>query len=322
MRDQFGRNIEYLRLSVTEACNFRCLYCAPEGQPVPTVPPLTLAEIEQIVRASVALGIGKIRVTGGEPLVRRDIVEIVQTITAIDGVSDLSLTTNAFRLAALAGPLAQAGLGRVNVSLDTLRPDRFARIVGRDAFDTVWRGLLAAEAVGLTPLKLNVVALHGINDDETEAFARLTVEHPWHVRFIELMPVGTSALGREFFAHHFISAAELKGRLDGLEPTRSPRGNGPARTYRLPNARGTVGFITPASQHFCEACNRLRVTARGVIRSCLLGAQEMDIREALRAGRGDVVRESLSQMIAAKPEHYPFGEGFVLLKQAMSEIGG
>ncbi len=321
MRDTFDRTIDYLRLSVTEACNFRCLYCAPDGQPALTAPALSLGEIERLVSACVSLGITKIRLTGGEPLMRRDIVELVQTIAAIDGVSDLSLTTNGFRLAELAEPLARAGLDRVNVSLDTLKRERFAEIVGRDAFDTVWKGILAAEAAELTPLKLNVVALRG-HDDELFAFADLTMAHPWHVRFIELMPVGTSLRGRELFEQRFISAAELRARLTGLEPVASPPGNGPAKTYRLPNAAGTIGFITPASEHFCGACNRIRVTARGIVRPCLFGNEELDIRQALRDRNTRSVRESLVQMIRAKPERHPIDNGFVLLKRAMSEIGG
>ncbi len=322
MQDQYGRTIEYLRLSVTEACNFRCLYCAPDGHIQPSAPPLTLSEIERLVRVAVSLGLDKIRLTGGEPLVRRDIVEIVRAISALDGVRDLSLTTNGFRLAGLARPLAQAGLRRVNLSLDTLRRERFAQIVGRAAFDAVWQGIEAAEVAGLAPLKLNVVALRGLNDDELPDFARLTLERAWHVRFIELMPVGTSEATRKFFEEHFISAGELQARLEGLEPVSSPYGNGPARTYRLPRARGTIGFITPASQHFCSACNRIRITAHGTARACLFGAQELNLRAALQDSSDTPVRELLAQAIGAKPECHPWGSSFTILKQAMSQIGG
>ncbi len=240
MRDTFGRSISYLRLSVTEACNFRCSYCSPNGHRRPSAPPLTLNEIEQVVRAAVALGIVNIRLTGGEPLLRRDIVEIVRTIVAIEGVRDVSLTTNGYRLAELAVPLKEAGVSRVNVSLDTLRRERFEHIVGRDAFGTVWRGIQTAESVGLVPLKIYVVLLRGVNDDEVTDFARLTLERPWHVRFIELMPVASpeyydpseqadskpscrrvpidaSDAARDYFAQHIISAAEVMVRLDGLE---------------------------------------------------------------------------------------------------------
>ncbi len=322
MRDSFGRTINYLRLSVTEACNFRCQYCAPGGHPRQTARPLTLDEIESLVCTAVSLGINRIRLTGGEPLMRRDCVEIVGAISGIQGVQDLALTTNAYRLAELARPLADAGLRRVNISLDTLRPARFAGIVGRDEFERVWRGIEAAENAGLAPLKLNVVALRGVNDDELQAFSQLTVEHPWHVRFIELMPVGTAEQGAAFFDRHFISASEMRSRIHGLEQSPSPLGNGPAKTYRLPHAQGTLGFITPASEHFCAACNRIRVTARGLVRPCLFAAQELNIRGALSQRDSRAARESLVQMIDAKPEHHPLGTGFALLDRAMSQIGG
>ena len=322
MKDHFGRTIEYLRLAITEACNFRCVYCAPEGHARLSASPLTLPEIEQLVRAAVSLGIDKIRLTGGEPLVRREVVDIVRTIAAL-GVQDLALTTNGMRLAELARPLAEAGLRRVNISLDTLQRERFARIVCQDAFDRVWQGILAAEAAGLVPLKLNVVALRGVNDDELEAFAQLTREHPWHVRFIELMPVGTSDRARQLFQEHFIAAHELRARLAELEPISGPTGNGPARTYRLPNAQGTIGFITPASEHFCATCNRIRVTSQGVVHPCLFGGEELNLRPLLHDAQAErAVREALRSRIAAKPERHPLGAQFTLLEQAMSQIGG
>ncbi len=323
MQDSYGRSIDYLRLSVTEACNFRCFYCLPTGYSAPPTSPLTLPEIERLIRAAVAVGLTKIRLTGGEPLARRDIVELVHLVAQIPGVQDLALTTNAFRLPELARPLAEAGLRRINVSLDTLRRKRFARITGRDGLDRVWRGLEAAEEAGLVPLKLNVVALRGLNDDEATDLGRLTVEHPWHVRFIELMPVGTSEAARELFARHFISAADVAARFSGLEPVESPQGNGPARCFRLPGARGTIGFITPTSQHFCATCNRIRVTASGVVRACLSGGQELDIRPALSRDDGQAeVEAALAEMITAKPECHPLGSEFAIHTSAMSRIGG
>lgn len=343
MQDIFGRNINYLRLSITEACNFRCSYCAPNGHRRPTAPPLTLKEIEGVVRGAVALGISNIRLTGGEPLMRRDIVEIVRMIVAMPGVSDVSLTTNGYRLMGLAAPLKEAGLRRVNISLDTLRRDRFARVVGRDAFDTVWRGIRTAEEVGLVPLKINVVMLRGVNDDEVADFASLTQERPWHVRFIELMPIAspeyfdpTGLTGstpscrrmpidgggeaQDFFSQHFISADELMARLQGLEPIASPRGNGPARTYRLPNARGTLGFITPASQHFCSTCNRIRVTSQGVALPCLFSEQGNDIRAGLHDP--EQAKIGLEYAIKSKPETHPFGSDFAVVAGGMGKIGG
>ncbi len=323
MPDSFGRTIDYLRLSLTEACNFRCSYCAPAGHARLTARPLSLDEIESLVRAAVSLGIDKIRLTGGEPLMRRDCVEIVSAISAIAGIRDLALTTNGFRLAELARALADAGLRRVNISLDTLQPARFAHIVGRDEFARVWRGIEAAEAAGLSPLKLNVVALRGVNDDELDAFAQLTKHHAWHIRFIELMPVGTAETGRAFFDRHFISAGEMRSRMRGLEQSAPPSGNGPARTFRLPGALGTIGFITPASEHFCAQCNRIRVTARGIVRPCLFGEQEFSIHSPLQ-GQGSTteLKQVIAQAVRSKPEQHPWGSGFRILKKGMSEIGG
>jgi GTP 3',8-cyclase len=318
MIDPFGRTVDYLRVSVTDRCNFRCGYCAPNGHGKAGAPPLGADEIAALVRAAVAQGIAKIRLTGGEPLVRRDIVEIVRAIAAIAGVRDLSLTTNGFLLERLARPLTEAGLQRVNVSLDSLRPDVFARIAGQDAFARVWDGILAAEAAGLTPLKLNVVMLRGLNDDEAVAFARLTLEHAWHVRLIELMPVGASEAARVYFSRHFISAREVRAHLPALQAVDSPTGNGPARTYQLPGALGTIGFITPASEHFCAVCNRLRLTARGALRSCLFSDRSVETRGAPEPELPALLREA----VRAKPAHHPLGEGFTILADAMAEIGG
>lgn len=326
MQDNFGRTIDYLRISVTEACNFRCIYCAPNGFSAPQESPLSAENIESIVRAAVALGITKIRLTGGEPLLRRDIVRIVRAIASVEGVQDLALTTNGFLLARLARDLADAGLKRVNISLDTLRRERFIEIVGVDAFDAVWAGIQAAEDAGLAPIKINVVAMRGINEDEFADFARLTLEHPWHVRFIELMPVGASEAARDFFNRHFISANELMARLPDLFQSDAPQGSGPARTYRLPRAQATIGFITPASEHFCNACNRLRVTAQGALCACLFG--ERGDAERMRGALCEGVSESklkelLAHAIASKPERHPLGDDFKITSvDAMSKIGG
>ena len=323
MQDTFGRTIDYLRISVTEACNFRCVYCAPNGYAAPQISPLTVEEIERVTRAATALGVTKIRLTGGEPLLRRDIVEIVRAVASVEGVRDLALTTNGFLLARLADDLANAGLNRVNISLDTLRRERFAQITGVDAFDAVWAGIRAAEQVKLEPVKINVVALRGINDDEFADFARLTLTHPWHVRFIELMPVGANDAARDLFNRHFISADELIARLPELAQSDAPRGNGPARTYRLPGAETTIGFITPASEHFCNACNRIRVTAQGAVCACLFGNREMDLRQTLCEHVNEsALQELLARAIDSKPEQHPLGDDFALRVKAMSEIGG
>lgn len=324
MQDPFGRTIDYLRISVTEACNFRCIYCAPNGHTAPQESPLSVDDIHRVVHAAVALGITKIRLTGGEPLLRRDIIDIVRAISSVDGVQDLALTTNGFLLGRLARDLAKVGLKRVNISLDTLRRDRFTQITGVDAFAAVWAGICAAEEAGLVPLKINAVAMRGINDNEFADFARLTIDHAWHVRFIELMPVGASDVARKFFDQHFISASELIAHLPELSKSDSPQGNGPARTYRLPNAQATLGFITPASEHFCNACNRLRVTAHGALCACLFGERGEDMRGALCEGVSESkLQELLARAIDAKPEQHPFGNDFKITSvEAMSKIGG
>ena len=323
MQDSYGRTIDYLRISVTEACNFRCVYCAPNGYAAPQTSPLTGEEIERVARAAVALGVTKIRLTGGEPLLRRDIVEIVRAVASVEGVRDLALTTNGFMLARLAPDLARAGLNRVNISLDTLRRERFARITGIDAFDEVWAGIQAAEDAELAPVKINVVVMRGVNDDEFVDFARLTLAHPWHVRLIELMPVGANDAAREFFNRHFIAADELIARLPELARSDAPRGNGPARTYRLPGAQTTIGFITPASEHFCNACNRIRVTAQGAVCACLFGNREIDLRGVLCENINETaLQQLLARAIGSKPEQHPVGDDFALRVKAMSEIGG
>lgn len=322
MLDTFGRTIDYLRISVTGACNFRCQYCAPNGTSPLTQAPLGINEIERIVRAAVNLGIRHFRLTGGEPLIRRDILDIVRTISTVPGVRDLALTTNAYRLPELAHPLREAGLNRINISLDSLRPERFAKIVGTDAYERVWRGIEMAERVGFDPLKLNIVTMRGINDDEANDFARLSIEHEWHVRFIELMPVGSSYAARDFFERHFISSGEIRARLGDLIPNPSPRGSGPAKTFRLPQARGTVGFIAPASEHFCAACNRIRVMANGEVLSCLFGQRNGQPNVVNADTSVSEIESILHHAILIKPEYHAFGEAFRITAQTMAEIGG
>jgi GTP 3',8-cyclase len=321
MQDRFGRTINYLRLALTEACNFRCPYCAPGGHSTPSASPLSVGEIEAVVRAALNLGIMHVRLTGGEPLLRRDILEIVRAIRSVEGIQDLSLTTNGFFLEELAHPLADAGLTRVTVSLDSLHRERFAEIVGTDAFDRVWRGIQAAEQAGLAPLKLNVVVLRGINDDEISDLARLTVARPWQVRFIELMPVGNDPAAQEYFARRFMPIREVQAHLPELEPAGAVRGNGPARVYHLPGARGTLGFITPMSDHFCAACNRIRVTARGEARSCLFGEAGANLRPSTSEGV-TAVEPLLVRAILSKPERHSAGGTCAVEAAAMSAIGG
>ncbi len=327
LTDPFGRPITYLRISLTPRCNLRCVYCMPAaGLPAPEKGELlTNEEIAELVRAAARQGVRRVRLTGGEPLLRRGLVDLVRRIAATPGIEEVSLTTNAMLLAKKAVALAAAGLSRVNISLDTLDPEKFRRITRGGRIQRVFDGISAAEEHGLTPIKLNTVVVRGLNDDELPALARLTLEHPWHVRFIELMPVGNAQdWGPGFPAadQRYFSVQEMHQKLAAynLQPAEAPRGNGPARTFRIPGAAGTVGFISPLGEHFCAACNRLRLTADGNLRPCLLMDEEINVRDALR--NGEDVTPWLWQAVARKPEghelllqHYP-------QTRRMVQIGG
>ncbi len=327
LTDRFGRPITYLRISVTDRCNLRCVYCLPEKgvQWQARENQLSAEEIARVTETAAQMGVKRVRLTGGEPLVRPDIVEIVARIASIPGIEEVSLTTNAMLLERLAQPLADAGLKRVNISLDTLDADKFKRITRGGVIDRLWRGIAAAEAAHLTPLKLNTVVVNGLNADELPALARLTIENPWHVLFIELMPVGngqTWGAGFPSLLERYLSVREMKFRLSflDLEPAPTPTGNGPARTFRIPGALGTVGFISPLGEHFCQNCNRLRLTADGYLRPCLLLDGEINVRNALRTGES--LLPLLQKAVDAKPEghelllqHYPES-------RRMAQIGG
>jgi cyclic pyranopterin phosphate synthase len=326
MRDRFGRRIDYLRISVTDKCNLRCVYCMPvEGLPwIPREELLTDDEIVRVVREFAALGTRRLRITGGEPTVRPGLAELVRRLAAVPGIEDIALSTNGVLLPKMAAELRAAGIRRVNISLDTLREDRFERIARRPArvYREIREGIEAAEAAGFDPVKINVVVLRGWNDDEIEDFAALTRERPWHVRFIELMPTGANLE----IVDAFISADEILARvraLGTLEPVPGPFGNGPARYYAFPGAPGTVGVITPLSHTYCMRCNRVRLLADGQLRTCLFGTHQVDLRTPLRAGRplGPVILDALAE----KPErHYlqlgsAIGSGGLL---ALSQTGG
>ena len=322
-RDQFGRRIEYLRISVTDRCNFRCLYCMPAaGLPwLPKDEILRYEEIVDVVRQLAPLGLRRLRITGGEPTIRPQLPELVRMLREVPGVEDIALSTNGVTLPGMAGVLAEAGLSRVNISADSLRPDRVAAIARRDlGFDLV-RAAAAAESAGLFPVKVNVVVMRGINDDEVEAFAELTRAHPWHVRFIELMPVGEL---RELTWDHVVPSDEVLGRiaaLGALAPDPGPAvGNGPARYFRLPGGAGTVGVITPMTHTYCGSCNRVRLTADGRLRTCLFGDHEVGLREPLR--RGEPLAPLFRQALAEKPEAHALLQMRVGGLRALSEVGG
>jgi len=323
--DRFGRQITYLRVSVTDRCNLRCLYCMPEEgvalQPHEAI--LRYEEIARLVSVAARLGVSKVRITGGEPLVRPGVVELVRRLASIPGISDLAMTTNGVLLAQNARDLAEAGLQRVNVSLDTLRPDRFARLARRDHLAQVLAGLDAAEQAGLTPVKVNTVVIRGLNDDEVVSFARLTLARGWHVRYIEVMPLGE---GEHWSEGGFVSALEIKERVEeqlGPLAALPHRSGSPARDWRLPGATGTLGFITPVTEHFCGECNRLRLTADGRLISCLLRGGEVDVRQALRDNADDeVLQNILRDSVSLKPSGHHLEECRPTVSRGMSGIGG
>jgi GTP 3',8-cyclase len=326
MTDGFGRRIEYLRISVTDKCNLRCVYCMPaEGLPwLRRADILAYEEITDIVRVMATMGLRRVRITGGEPLVRRDVTTLIREIAAVPGIDDIALSTNAVLLAPLAEELRDAGVSRLNVSLDSLRPDRVDAIARRpDSHGSIFEGLDAAERVGFDPIKINAVIMRGRNEDEIEDFARITLDRPWHVRFIEVMPVGEN-LGVS--ANEFVSAWEMLDRvrnIGAIEPVPGPPGNGPATYFRLPGARGTVGVITPMSHNYCERCNRMRLTADGKLRPCLFGSIETNLRDPLRAGQSLV--PLIEETLRIKPERHNLVQGSAVGSGgllALSQVGG
>ena len=324
--DEYGRKIDYLRISVTDRCNLRCYYCMPpEGVPSrPHEDILRYEEIERVARAAAGLGFSKIRLTGGESLVRKGIVDLVRMLSQVPGIHDLSMTTNGTLLSRFASSLARAGLKRVNVSLDTLDEEEYARITRGGRLSDALEGIESAQRAGLTPLKINTVVLRGLDDDQVCNLASLTLQHHWHVRFIELMPLRWNAqhYRADFMSNERVRAAILR-RLGTLAPAESVPGNGPAQYYRLPGALGTIGFISPISEHFCDRCNRLRLTADGKLRPCLLSDREIDIKPALRGGAGMAeIQGWLMKAIMAKPAGHRLSQEILPCARGMSEIGG
>ena len=325
LSDSFQRPINYLRISVTDRCNLRCIYCLPpEGVDLVSHQEiLSYEEVYTVARAAAELGINKIRITGGEPLVRLGLPKLIQMLAGIKAIDDISLTTNGTLLGDYAAELKKAGLRRVNVSLDTLKSDRFERITrGGSNLGQVLEGIKVAREVGLEPVKLNMVVMSGINDDELLDFAAKTITEEWHVRFIELMPVA----GQGSTAPRFVSATEMRQQLEQLgelEPCLPSVGNGPAKYFRLPHAKGTIGFITPISEHFCFQCNRMRLTAYGKLRPCLLTDYEIDLKQPLRHGISKAgLKKLFKQAVADKPLRHQLAEGYVPKQRPFSHVGG
>jgi cyclic pyranopterin phosphate synthase len=327
LTDTWGHQISYLRISITDRCNLRCVYCMPpEGIPLrPHAEMMRYEEIALVTRLAAEHGIRRVRLTGGEPLVRPELPKLVRMLSAIPEIEEISLTTNGILLEKMATALVDAGLHRVNVSLDTLQPEKFARITRGGSLERVWRGLEAAERAGLAPVKINAVAMRGFNDDELVDLARITLERAWHVRFIELMRIHNDQVWEAGFlptAKPYISTGEIRQLLAplGLAPSSAPSGNGPAREYTLAGAKGRIGLISPLSEHFCQECNRLRITADGCFRSCLLRDQEIPFLSALRAA--EPLLPYLKQAVASKPAGHQLEVNQSTTGRFMGQIGG
>ncbi len=308
MIDALAREISYLRISITDRCNLRCFYCAPVQEMVKLTHDdiLRYEEFLRLARVAVELGLTKIRVTGGEPLIRKEVAAFIADLHRLPGLTEVCLTTNGVLLAEKSPALWAAGLRRLNVSLDSLNPDRFRRLTSGDCYHQVWEGIQAATAQGFHPIKINCVVLRGVNDDELLDFARLSREYPYHIRFIEFMPLGSLHRWRE---DYYIPSSELLARLvpEGpLEELPASPMAGPARRFRFPGAAGEIGFISPLSQHFCASCNRLRLTADGRLRPCLLDPREIDVKGPLRRGANQEELTALFQeAVRAKPLCHP-----------------
>lgn len=325
IKDKYERTIDYMRISITDRCNLRCIYCMPsEGiKPLEHRNILSYEEIIRIVRIAAGLGVKKVRLTGGEPLTRKNLSYLIASINSIEGIEDISLTTNGLLLKKYAQLLASAGLRRVNVSLDSLRPDRYREITRGGDINDVMEGIDEAEKAGLLPIKINMVPIRGFNDDEIEEFARLTLKTTYNVRFIEFMPIGA----RDIWSHEkYISTEEIKERASKIAPLIPVkiRRSGPARYFRFEGAPGVVGFISPITHHFCSSCNRLRLTSDGKLRPCLFSETEIDLKSAIRCGASDEEIERLLRLsIEIKPEGHSISHEkcFAHLKP-MSKIGG
>jgi len=325
LRDKFERVIDYLRISITDRCNLRCVYCMPQSglKLFKHRDILTYEEIIRVVGIAASLGVRKIRITGGEPLTRRDLSFLIASLKSINGIEDISLTTNGILLEKHARELADAGLNRVNISLDTLKPDRYREITRGGDISPVLKGIAAAEEAGLLPVKINMVPIRHLNDDEIADFARMTLTTPRHVRFIEFMPIGSRDLWSD---ERYISTDELKGTVEKIGPLTPVRfrKTGPARYFSFDGAPGVIGFISALTHHFCGDCNRLRLTSDGRLRPCLFSETEIDLKPALRKQSSDKeIERLLSLAIEVKPEGHNINQRNDLYSlKNMSRIGG
>ncbi len=330
MIDQYERDINYLRVSVTDRCNLRCTYCMPkEGlSQIGHDDILRYEEMLRIIRIATGEGISKVRITGGEPLVRKGVAEFIASLRTIPALRDISLTTNGILLEDHAEELFAAGIRRINVSLDSLNPEKYEKITRGGDIDAVFRGILKALKIGFDPIKINIVAIRGVNDDEVLDFARLTLASPYQIRFIELMPLGTAGAEND---GRYLANSIIRQRIETLGKLEAVNGGGgktegPARIYRLPGGAGEIGFISPVSRHFCHTCNRLRLTANGHLRACLLSDDETDLKGPLRAGCSDAeIGALIREVIARKPQRHEIACDQDHIKKCMKEmtaIGG
>ena len=331
--DNFGREISYLRVSITDRCNYRCIYCKPEEQFefIPHEEILRYEEIVEIIEEAVNLGITKVRITGGEPLARKGVVDFIKKLREIKKLEDISLTTNGFFLSEYAEKLKDAGLNRVNISLDSLQEEKYKRITRGGSLEKALKGIDSALKAGLLPIKINTVLIRGINDDEVEDFVRLTLGRPLNIRFIEFMLSGEEL--KDNYRDKFISVLEIKESLAekySFRPIDTNSGNGPAKYYQIKGGQGTIGFITALSQHFCKTCNRIRLTSEGKLRPCLFSNMEVDIKQAIRNAKTDdkiirskIIRNNIGEAISIKPEGHRLNEKFSNRDSfKMSKIGG
>ncbi len=325
IKDRYDRRINYFRISITDRCNLNCMYCEPHDL-IPKLQHrdiLKYEEILRLVRIGVGLGITKVRITGGEPLVRKGVYTFLDELKTIEGLQDISLTTNGVFLRDNLDRIKSAGIRRINISIDTLQRDRFRRITGKDCFGQVWEAIELAHRIGIDPIKLNVVALRGINDDEITDFAKLSYDYPFHIRFIEYMAIGSADVKID----DNILAPEIKDRIGSLaqlEPAEKGNTDGPAELYRLKGAKGKIGFITALSKHFCHQCNRIRLTASGKLRPCLLSDHEEDIRGSMRKGCSDAELADIFRRAAGMKshEHQLASNRNGKVTSQMSKIGG
>ncbi len=328
LKDRFGRTINYLRISLTDHCNLRCVYCMPlKGLTfAPSAELLQADEIETVVRAAVSVGFHKFRLTGGEPTLRADIVDITRRISSVNGVLDLAMTTNAILLPRLARPLKEAGMRRLNIHVDTLDPERVKRLMRFSSIDEIEEGIRAAEDAGFTPIKLNCVVTRDFNELDVVELVGRAVDRDWHVRFIELMPLGGGEPSRVALSN-YVPTKETRGRIEEafgpLLPVEAVDAADESRNFRFEHGRGVVGFISPVSEPYCGGCNRMRLTSDGRFHLCLLNDDEMDVKKAIRGGGGvDAVAAILGRAVAAKPTGHRLNEGLSTADRSMFQIGG